>query len=69
MIYYMRVILFFSLSLYQSIDLSEQVTQSPIQRQLHRVLEECGESCSKLKVGLGDNQSFLMVSEPVGRSK
>ncbi|CAM9301669.1 unnamed protein product, partial [Ectocarpus fasciculatus] len=37
-----------------------QVSKSPIQRQLHRVLEECGESCSKFRVGVGDNQAFLM---------
>lgn len=41
----------------------KQVSQSPIQRQLHRVLEECGDSCSRFKVGLGDNQAFLMVSD------
>lgn len=40
-----------------------QVSQSPIQRQLHRVLEECGESCSKFRVGVGDNQAFLMVRQ------
>lgn len=39
-----------------------QVTKSPIQRSLHRVLEECGETCTKLRAGVGDNQGFLMVS-------
>lgn len=40
-----------------------QVTQSPIQRQLHRVLEEYSEACRTFRAGQGDNQNFLMASQ------